>query len=97
MLSQAALRRELKAGLSSLPAPQHEYTLELQGLPDEEEQEDLMEEDAAAIKERRAREAEAARIAAEKKKSKVKGGGRWLQLLAVPWRGELAGGGGGRV
>jgi pre-mRNA-splicing factor CDC5/CEF1 len=69
------LRRELKAGLSSLPSPQHEYTLELQGLPEEEEQEEVVEEDAAAIKERKAREAEAARLAAEKKKSKVRGEG----------------------
>jgi len=77
--AQAALRAELRAGLSTLPAPENEYSValpeELPGEDDEGEGEGVREEDAADIKARRAREAEAARLAAEKKKSQVGGGG----------------------
>jgi pre-mRNA-splicing factor CDC5/CEF1 len=74
--AQAEMRAQLRSGLSSLPAPENEYSVALpEQLPgDEEEGEGHgMEEDAADIKARKAREAEAARLAAEKKKSLVRG------------------------
>jgi pre-mRNA-splicing factor CDC5/CEF1 len=79
-LAQAEMRAQLRAGLSTLPAPENEYSVALPDqLPEEEVGADgqAMEEDAADIKARRAREAEAARQAAERKKSQVR------QLLSV--------------
>lgn len=72
-LAQAEMRAQLRAGLSTLPAPENEYSVALpEQLPEDEEGEGLiMEEDAADIKARKAREAEAARLAAEKEKSQV--------------------------
>lgn len=74
--AQAALRAELRAGLSSLPAPENEYSValpdELPAGGDEADQDGMIEEDAADIKARKAREAEAARLAAERKKSLVR-------------------------
>uniref|UniRef100_A0A7S0WNZ6 Uncharacterized protein n=1 Tax=Chlamydomonas leiostraca TaxID=1034604 RepID=A0A7S0WNZ6_9CHLO len=68
----AALRSEVRAGLSSLPAPQNEYQLVAPELPEDAmDAEGALEEDAADIKARRLRE-EAERAAAEeKKKSKA--------------------------
>jgi hypothetical protein len=69
--AQAALRRELRSGLGSLPSPQHQYELDIPELPPDEEEDSGLPEDAADAKARRQRELEAARAAAEKLKSKV--------------------------
>jgi pre-mRNA-splicing factor CDC5/CEF1 len=74
-LAQAEMRAQLRAGLSTLPAPENEYSVALPDqLPGDDDEADgqVMEEDAADIKARKAREAEAARQAAERKKSQVR-------------------------
>lgn len=72
-LAQAEMRAALRAGLSTLPAPENEYSIGMPELPGEDEEGSglAMEEDAADIKARKAREAEAARLAAERKKSQT--------------------------
>ncbi|KAL6764025.1 pre-mRNA splicing factor component-domain-containing protein [Haematococcus lacustris] len=85
----AALRGELRAGLSTLPAPQNEYQvvapeLELEG--EAEEGGEAMEEDAADTKARKLREAAQRAAEEEKKKSKAlqRGLPRPLSLDQLP-------------
>jgi pre-mRNA-splicing factor CDC5/CEF1 len=71
---QAALRSDLRAGLSTLPTPQNEYQIEVPELPagnDGMEDGEAVEEDAADAKVRRLREEEQRRLEEERKKSKV--------------------------
>lgn len=70
----AALRSEVRAGLSSLPAPQNEYQLVAPEMPEDAMDTDqLLEEDAADAKARKLREEAALAAEEEKKKSKVGG------------------------
>eukprot|EP00879_Flechtneria_rotunda_P009300 GHRR01009737.1.p1 GENE.GHRR01009737.1~~GHRR01009737.1.p1 ORF type:complete len:737 (+),score=290.38 GHRR01009737.1:223-2433(+) len=66
-----ALRAELRANLSQLPAPENEYSVALPEVPADEENDAVMEEDAEDVKARKQQEAEAAKAAAEKKKSQT--------------------------
>ena len=69
---QAALRSDLRAGLSTLPAPQNEYQIEMPELPDDDAGEGGdREEDAADAKVRRQREEEAERLEEERRKSRA--------------------------
>mmetsp|Transcript_7720 Transcript_7720/g.25602 ORF Transcript_7720/g.25602 Transcript_7720/m.25602 type:complete len:783 (-) Transcript_7720:84-2432(-) len=63
---QSLLKRELREGLSSLPAPKNEYQVEIPDLPEEEPMEAEFEEDAVDREKRLAAEA-AARDAYEKR------------------------------
>ena len=70
---QTALRSELRAGLSTLPAPQNEYQIEMPELADDgaEGDEDGRVEDAADAKARKLREEEQQRLEEERKKSRA--------------------------
>ena len=70
---QLALRGELKAGLSSLPAPQNEYQIELPSSMEDDpmEEGEGRVEDEADARERRAREVEERRMEEERKKSRA--------------------------
>ncbi|GAX75409.1 hypothetical protein CEUSTIGMA_g2853.t1 [Chlamydomonas eustigma] len=70
---QAAMRSELRAGLSTLPTPQNEYQIEVPELPADDGVDDgqQMDEDAADAKARRLREEEQQRLEEERKKSKA--------------------------
>lgn len=71
----AALRSEIRAGLSSLPAPQNEYQIEMPALPEDgDAEEGAVEEDAADAKARKQREEEERLRQEELRKSKV---GAW--------------------
>ena len=70
---QAAMRSELRAGLSTLPAPQNEYQIEMPELPEDsvDGDEDGRVEDAADAKARRLREEEHQRQEEERRKSRA--------------------------
>ena len=70
---QTVMRNELRAGLSTLPAPQNEYQIEMPELQDDGEagEDGNREEDAADAKVRRQREEEQLRQEEERKKSKA--------------------------
>jgi len=70
---QAAMRNDLRSGLSTLPAPQNEYQIEMPELQDDGEdgEDGNQEEDAADAKVRRQREEELHRQEEERKKSKA--------------------------
>ena len=67
----AALRRELREGLSALPAPRNEYQISVPELPGADEEEEAMEEDAADAVTRRKLEVAAAEEAALARRSQV--------------------------